>query len=123
MPLGLALVEDHRDEVAELGVGERELVALGTGEEDDAAGLVFDQAAEQFGLFVGELVRRDADVAEEDDVVAGEILEFLGELLDVVDAVAGAELRVEEQAVDIDAGVAGEGVAEEAVFPARAGFR
>ena len=54
---------------------------------------------------------------------SGEVLELLGKFLDVVGAVARAEGGVEQQAVDIDAGVAGEGVADEAVFPARAGSR
>ena len=95
---------------------------MGAGHEDESGRLVFHEAADEFALFGGELVRSDADVAEEDDVVFGEVFDFRGELLDVVLALAGAERGVEEQAGKLDAGIAGKGVAQEAVFPARQGF-
>ena len=122
MPLLVVVVEDDGHEVGEFGVQQRELVALRAGHEDEAGRLVFDEAADERALFLGELVVGDADIAEEDDVVFGEFLEFRGELLDVVLALAGAERGVEEQAGKLDAGIAGEGVAQEAVFPARQGF-
>ena len=70
-------------------------------------------------MFLGELVFGNADVADENDIVFGEFFEFFGKRLDVVLAAAGAERGVEEQAGKLHAGIAGEGVAKEAVFPAR----
>ncbi len=61
----------------------------------------------------------DTDVAEEDYVVAGEHLARPGEGGEIIAAAAGGDFRVEQHAVQVDAGVAGEGIAQEAVFPAR----
>ena len=104
--VAVVVVENDRNQVGQLGVEQRELVALRAGHEDHAGRLVFHQAADEGALLLGELVFGDADVAEEDHVVFGEFFEFFGKLLDVVLAAARAECGVEEQAGKFDAGVA-----------------
>ena len=98
------------------------MIALGSGQEDQTGGLVFDQSADAGALFLGELLGVDTDVAEDDDIVFCEVLDFFRKLVDVIRSAAHAELRVEQQAGKLHAGIAGQRIAQEAVFPARQGL-
>ena len=62
------------------------MLALVSGQENNAAGLLFHHPLEQFGLFRSQPFGPHAHVADEDDVVLGQFLHFLREF----DQVPGA---------------------------------
>ena len=108
--------------IGEGGIGEGFLASEGSGEEDEAAGLLFDEALDHLGIFGGEHFGTDADIAEEDDIVALEILAFGGKFFEVAFAFAEADGGVIEDRIEGDAGVAEEGVAEVTEFPTGLGI-
>src|SRR5262245_7638161 len=80
----LSVVENNRIQVLKWRIEQRELMALHTGQEDDAARLIFDEAAEHSTLVERELVILHTNVAQEHDVVFGKRFQCAGELFDVV---------------------------------------
>ena len=114
--IGLVLIDGDGNQRAEFGVGEGRLVALRSGKENDAAGLVLNQSGNQVALLDGELL--GADVANHDHVVLREVFRLFRELLDVVRAITHAQCGVEKETGQLNSGVARQGIPQVAVFPA-----
>ena len=74
-PPGCGVVEHDRIEVFQRRFEQRELPPLHAGHEDQAAGLMLDQPAQQAALLERELAVVEADVAQEHHVVLGEFFE------------------------------------------------
>ena len=116
---GLGVVEHDRHQLLQLAVHQREVIAAPPRHEDQPAALLLDEALDQLGVFLAQLPFADADVAEKNHVVTRQHFARTGEGGEVVAPAAGADVWVKQHAAQVHTGVAGEGVSQEAVFPAR----
>ncbi len=97
---GLGVVEDNGIEIGEIGLQQRRFMTFGAGHEDEATGLVLDEAFEPAAFFGGELAVFLSDIADKDDIVLREFVEAFGKLLDVIFVAATGFAKPEDERGD-----------------------
>src|SRR4051794_12855 len=81
---GLRVIEHDGIQVLEWRIEQRELAALDARQKDEAAGLIFNEAAQHAAFVERELIILHANVAQEDHIIFGQRLEGAREFLNVV---------------------------------------
>ena len=100
------VIKHYGEKVFEGAVEQGGLAPAPTRDQDQAAGLLLDQAFEQLGVFFREFALADAYVSEEHDVIRRKRFLGAGEGRKVIGTVASPKLGMQEQAMHFHAGIA-----------------
>src|SRR5688572_14959697 len=96
LALRFALVDDDGQEIRESAAGECSLTSARAGQKDQAAGLLLDQASNQVGIGFRKFPLTNANVAEEDDVVARDCLSCARKRSQVISTATRLHARMEQ---------------------------